>query len=84
MFHRGVAFNSIKRELHQIWLGVLGELSKASREVMRSQPGKRDKGGKKRKSVIDRGKQQCHVTKAGRRMACSGKLLERVSKWDEV
>lgn len=52
--------------------------------MTRSQPGKRDKGDKKRKNVIDREKQQCHVTKAGRRMACSGKLLERVSKWDEM
>ena len=45
---------------------------------MRSQAGKRDKGKKKR--TLDRGKHQGHVTKAGRRVASSGNLLERASK----
>lgn len=46
---------------------------------MRSQPGKKEEGDKKSKSILDIGKHQCHVIKAGRRMACSRNLLERVS-----
>lgn len=62
----------------------MGSSARLLLEVVRSQPGKRNEEDKKRKSVLDRRKHQCHVIKSGRRMAGSGNLLERVSKWDEV
>jgi len=62
----------------------VGSSARLLLEVVRSQPSKRDEEDKKRKSVLDRRKHQSHVIKSGRRMADSGNLLERVSKWDEV
>ena len=62
----------------------MGSSARLLLEVVRSQLGKRDEEDKKRKSVLDRKKHQSHVIESGRRMADSGNLLERVSKWDEV
>lgn len=66
------------------WGGIVGSSARLLLEVVRSQPGKSNEEDKKRKSVLDRMKHQSHVIKLGRRMADSGNLLERVSKWDEV
>ena len=53
----------------------MGSSARLLLEVVRSQPDKRNEEDKKRKSVLDGRKHQCHVIKSGRRMAGSGNLL---------